>query len=185
MTEPVASMERPSDFSTPPRPGAGGSGRNDGRGKDKGAGRAGCRKNEQTGLTTGFFFAIRQPSNRPNPQKRWETAIRVSRKLLSVRKFFQPPGRAESALDTGAASPGGMVGSGARRNLRVEPDEVRPSSPRGAEGGAKGGALDGGSDGGSDGRSAAAGRKAGRFPPVSSFASFGGFGRPLRAHFGR
>ena len=136
-----------------------------------------CRL-RQTGLPTAFFCtpkALETPQSRRNAGK--PRFGRVAERIpIGNFPASRPSG---SALDTGAAPPG----STARRKRRVEPDGVRPSSPRGAEGGAEGGALGGGAlDGGSDGRSAAAGRKAGRFPPVSSFASFGGVGRPRRPY---
>ena len=108
---------------------------------------------------------------------RWKDALRECAKAIPLGNFPASRPSGNAARQRGRHRRAASLGSMARRKRRVEPDGVRPSSPGGAMGGAR--------DGGSDGRSAAAGRKAGRFPPVSSFASFGGVGWPLQAHFGR
>ena len=86
------------------------------------------------------FFALRGA----NPLESLERRPSGVRKNNPDRKFSSLPAERECRSTPGAASPGSTADSGARRNRRVEPDGVRPSSPGGAKGGAQAGAQDDG-----------------------------------------
>ncbi len=90
-------------------------------------------ENGQTGLTTGFFLRFGSPRIAPTPQKRWETAIRASRKFNPDRKFSSPPAEREHARHRGrhrraawwAAGPGGIGGSNRTGSGRQAPAAQR------------------------------------------------------------
>ena len=65
----------------------------------------------------------------PNPLESLETRCSGVHKNDQDRKFSSRPAERERRSTPGTASPARIEGSQARRNRRVEPDGIRPSSP--------------------------------------------------------